>query len=343
MTKGWPYFVWTGLLASVLATPVVVLLASQEPAACLRESPFSLTEVEELVKNPGIPDNFTRLQVESCGVDFILDVESAGRLRALGAGETLVAMLIPPENPAPGTTWTPPIDRREMLWIPPGTFLMGSPTAEPGRDSDEAQHSVELERGLWLDVGEVTNESYRRFIVAMPEWQKETIDARYHDGNYLKDWDGIDFPDGTGNDPVVYVSWYAARAYAAWAGKRLPTEAEWEHAARAGTTSYYWWREEFDATRVQAARSASDLDPARQSPWGLFDMIGGAWEWTSTLYSTYPYPYQQSDGRENPDTAGARVVRGGYWMSSPSFLRAANRHFENPELTRDILGIRCAR
>ena len=72
-------------------------------------------------------------------------------------------------------------------------------------------------------------------------------------------------------------------------------------------------------------------------------MIGGAWEWTPTLYSTYPYPYQQSDGTENPDTPGARVVRGGYWMSSPSFLRAANRHFEKPELTRDILSIRCGR
>src|SRR5262249_50271843 len=142
--------------------------------------------------------------------------------------------------------WTSPVDGRTMIWIPPGSFTMGSnPKTEFARDPDEDQYPIRFDAGFWLDETEVTKEDYKKFVLAKPTWQKENVTAE----NYLKDWDGNNF-SGDGDFPVVFVTWSAAEAYAQWAKKRLPTEAEWEYAARADTKSGFWWGDIFDPTKA---------------------------------------------------------------------------------------------
>ena len=119
-----------------------------------------------------------------------------------------------------------------MVLIPAGQFQMGSDNAAAD-DDEQPVHTVYLD-AFYMDVYEVTNAQFKTFVDANPPWQKDRIDARFHDADYLRDWDGNDYPSGKADHPVTFVSWYAAMAYAQWAGKRLPTEAEWEYAARGG-------------------------------------------------------------------------------------------------------------
>jgi formylglycine-generating enzyme required for sulfatase activity len=319
---------------------VVHPAGTQPPGSCERETPLTLADVRELVSEEGIPVGFILWAVDTCGVDFILDADSDDGLRTLGVDATVVSRLSQPVNPVAGANWTPPIDHREMVWMRPGSFSMGSPDSEPDRDLDETLNTVTITAGFWVDVSEVSNEAFQRFVIANPIWRKGSIDASKHDGNYLRDWSGTSFPEGKGQEPVVWVSWHAAREYALWAGKRLLTEAEWEYAARAGTSGRYWWGERFDGNRVSSEPATTVPKLNRTSPAGIADMLGGVWEWTSSLDG--PYPYEATD-REAPGAAGERAVRGGGWGAGPRFLRVANRSRESPEATSDSRGFRCAR
>ena len=139
-----------------------------------------------------------------------------------------------------GTKTTPPPrgDVDGMVLIPAGTFQMGS---EDGWDNERPVHTVHVD-AFYIDKYEVTNAEYKKFVDANPQWQKGRIQRRFHNGHYLHYWNGNDYPLGKDDHPVVTVSWYAAMAYAQWAGKRLPTEAEWEKAARGGLVgkTYPW-------------------------------------------------------------------------------------------------------
>jgi formylglycine-generating enzyme required for sulfatase activity len=327
------------VLLALLAAVAHGLTGDLSAQGCERNAPLGEDDVFKLV-DAGVPEPIVHDAIVACRTTFILDDAGSRRLRALGASARLVNLIAAPVLAPPGTSWTAPIDRREMTWIPAGEFQMGSPADERGRGDDELQHPVRIERGFWLDISEVSNAAYRRFIVANPEWQKNGIDPRLHDGNYLQDWRGAEFPAGRGDYPVAWVSWHAAAAYAKWAGKRLPTEAEWEYAARAGSKTAYSWGASFDASRVAPLAPTGDLSRWR-SGWGTIGLLGGVWEWTSTLYGAYPY--QRTDGREDSARPGRRGKRGGLWNSGERFLRAANRSSESPELTSDALGFRCAR
>lgn len=244
-----------------------------------------------------------------------------------------------------------------MVRIPAGEFEMGS--ADPEADKDERPvHSVYAD-AFYIDEYEVTNSEYKQFVLANPRWQKERIDEKFHDGNYLAHWNGNDYPEGKANHPVVYMSWYAAMAYAQWGENRLPTEAEWEYAARGGLSGKKYSSEDvIDAGKANHGRNVGDTTAVGKYPpngYGLYDMEGNVWEWCLDEFS---WDFYSESPRENPfagaDSADwvinnftevitARVLRGGSWDDNPRLLRVANRNWYGPTGTNNLLGFRCVK
>ena len=222
----------------------------------------------------------------------------------------------------------------EMIALRGGCFQMGSPASEKGRDSDEHRHRVcvkDFEIGRY----EVTNAQYRRF------------DPSHDSGKY----EGLSL---NGDDqPVVNVSWKEATAYAAWLSKqtgrkyRLPTEAEWEYAARAGTSTRYWWGDEVGRNHANCGDCGSRWDGKKiapvgsfpPNPWGLYDTAGNVYEWTC---SDYDKDYGGAEQRCS--TGGAyRANRGGSWSSFPGYVRSAYRYYDTPGFRISLLGFRLSR
>jgi iron(II)-dependent oxidoreductase len=205
---------------------------------------------------------------------------------------------------------------------------MGS---DDGPADERPAHRVELP-AFSIDRTPVTNRQFARFLDAVgPKgprgeayYDVDDGDARIHrrGGAWRAD-------PGAEDHPVVEASWYGARAYCAWAGRRLPTEAEWEKAAR-GTDGrrHPWGNEPPDATRAHFDGGWNDLRPVGRlprgaSPYGVLDMAGNGWEWVSSAYR--PYPYVATDGREDPDRDEARGTRGGGHDSRPAELTTTHR------------------
>ena len=239
-----------------------------------------------------------------------------------------------------------------MVLIPGGEFEMGSNNTP----SEQPMHTVYLD-AFYMDQHEVTNAEYKTFVLADPEWQKEHIDARFHEGTYLEHWDGNTYPNGKGDHPVTWVSWHAAMAYATWAGKRLPTEAEWERAARGGLTDQnYPWGGSIDVSRANYNGNLGDTTAVGvylDNDYGLYDMAGNVWEWCLDAYQSDFYEYSP---RRNPivgatpirnmvsdfrDIETSRVLRGGSLFTERQSVAVSTRA-ESPPLYADFdLGFRC--
>lgn len=275
------------------------------------------------------------------GVAAVLGVIRAIRPAAPAPEATPVEAADQPATPKHGDVWDSP-DGRPMVRIERGEFLMGSPASEADRSETEARHRVLIPIAFWLDTLEVDHAAYRRFVLAHAEWQPESVRAREASpSGYLRDWTGTEFPTGLDRHPVTSVTWTAARAYCAAFGKRLPYEPEWEYAARAGTTTAYWWGDGFDGTRANNRLHTEPVgDPSRRNPWGLYDMLGNVWEWTESL--DMPYPYRSADGRQDTASEGERTIRGGSWFLAPQYQRAAFRGWSAPGTASDMVGFRCA-
>ena len=244
----------------------------------------------------------------------------------------------------------------DMVLIPSGEFQMGS--SNGGLD-EEPVHTVFLDT-YYIDRFEVTNAQYKQFVDANPQWRKDQIPREYHDGYYLVDWFGNNFPTGKDDYPVVYVSWYAAMAYAKWAGKRLPTEAEWEKAARGGLVgNKYPWGNTIDASNANyfdgTDKEITPVGTYHANKYGIYDMVGNVREWCLDMYDENFY---NTSPRDNP-ISGAnsydevlknyislkdnRVLRGGSWLNSAQSSRIANRHWLSPTDTNPNVGFRCAK
>ena len=257
----------------------------------------------------------------------------------------------------------PDIDMPDgMVFIPAGDFQMGS-SDEKANESEKPVHTVYID-AFYIDKYLVTNVQFKEFLDANPQWRKPRwfknhISMSYHDGAYLRHWRGNTYPNGKDHHPVTRVSWYAAMAYAQWVGKRLPTEAEWEKAARGGLVDkQYPWGDSIDSSQANYFYNIGDTTPVGRYPvngYGLHDMSGNVWEWCLDAYDAGFYA---TSPRQNPffgaNTVGwvtdnfirvktSRVLRGGSWSIDSQGVRVAYRFKSNPTDTRPIFGFRCVK
>lgn len=326
----------TALFCLVTLT-IAIAGAAREQDAC--DTPLGEGEVRQLI-DAGVPAVRIKQLITTCGVDFGQPDVSAleTRLRQLGAAATVIAALYPHDGASAGESWVSPLDRRTMKFVPAGQFQMGSPESESGRDPDESPHMVVVKNGFWMDIAEVTNSAYRQFVLSRPAWQKGAAPVDAVGSRYLNEWDGNAPPRAATDRPIVTVSWRAARAFCAWAGKRLPSEQEWEYAARAGTTEAYWWGDTFDPLRIRVPGDrTSEALVRRTNPWGMVDVTGSVWEWTATALAPYPLTSDGDDHR----APGRRSIRGGASANAASMLRVANRNSADADTASEILGVRC--
>jgi len=244
--------------------------------------------------------------------------------------------------------WTPNIG---MVWIPPGTFMLGSPTNEQDRSSIEGpQAAVTISRGFWMGKYEVTQGEYLAVVGENPSYfNGDRSGPPWYDQDY-----GIDL-----TLPVEQVTWMDATNYCVLrtlqeraAGListnlvyRLPTEAEWEYACRAGTTTRFYYGDDLGYTNLENYAWYGDAFGATQpvgqllpNAWGLYDMGGNVWEWCQDWYDRYSGGILTDP--QGPVTGTARVWRGGSWYQIGRYCRSAYRFSHFPDYSYNGLGFR---
>ena len=261
----------------------------------------------------------------------------------------------------------------DMAKIPAGQFLMGSNDEMMGEEDDDAKplHEVYINE-FFMDPCVVTNEDFLEFVLANPGWQRSGwMSKQYCDQDYLRHWKEDNFPGVADSLPVIYVSWYAAMAYAKWVGKRLPTEAEWEKAARGGSKGLkYPWG---DKIQAKSANYRTKGEPVGlkavgshdANNYGLFNMVGNVWEWCLDTYDAFFYD-KRPTLKENPlalppgapqigslqwlldnftsiHKNSQAVTRGGGYADWYHILRVFQRNGNTRTLTNMSLGFRCVR
>jgi formylglycine-generating enzyme required for sulfatase activity len=232
--------------------------------------------------------------------------------------------------------------RQAFRWCEPGTFLMGSPENESERYGDELQHEVTLTKGFWIADTPVTQALWT-----------VVISDDYKNPSHFQDEER----------PVENVSWDDAQAFIdkmnglkAELKLCLPTEAQWEYACRAGTTTPFSWGGQIDSSLVnfngdypynngsksENRQQTVDVKALPCNDWGLYQMHGNVLEWSRDRYGDYPSgPVTDPQGPDN--VGGNRVLRGGSWLHGGRHCRSANRYFNDPSRRLDFLGFRLAR
>ena len=256
---------------------------------------------------------------------------------------------------------TNPKDGMKYVWVPPGRFMMGASEGDAeARDNERPAHEVELSHGFWLGQTPVTVAAYERYReeTGAPELPKEDKYGR-----------ALNTAAGDPSLPVVAVTWYEAAAYCKWAGGRLPSEAEWECAARAGNPNarygvideIAWYGDNSGNTRIDSAAVwAKDPDADRYhktlkangngpksvgllepNAWGLCDVLGNVWEWTADYFDEAYYQRREGRDPKGPAKGSTRALRGGSWSADPSIVRASGREGIVPGFRGLNVGFRC--
>lgn len=289
------------------------------------------------LKQIGGPSVIQALRNAAAGKDDILSLTAYEALELMNAANGIKRPVV---KDIPGKIISP-TDETTMVLIPAGTFLYGSREDDKTANSNEKPQRVVDLPAFYMDVYPVTNTQYCNFLNAtasdekkLTEWidlkgsyQKEQCRINKQKGNYL-------IEKGYEKHPVIYVSWHGADAYSGWAGKRLPTEQEWEKAARGTDGFIYPWGDKFDKKLCNSHESGLggtslvDRFPEGKSRYGCFDMAGNVWEWTDSRYG---------------EKEEWLVLRGGAWFNAAYDCRCAVRGSFHP-LGRGVnVGFRCAR
>jgi serine/threonine-protein kinase len=283
---------------------------------------------------------------------------------------------VPPPNAGLHDTWLRPTDGMVMVFVPEGTFMMGSKADAPdSRDDERPVHEVKLD-SFWIDRTEITNALFAAFVA---ETGYVTIAEQ---GGFGRVFTGSAFPAVPGADwrnphglsvdlngredhPVTQIAWDDANAYCSWAGATLPTEAQWEYAARGPDNFTFPWGNDYDCNLLNSddetaldeevvpggvgcdgydfTSPAGHYSPAGDSWVGATDMAGNVWEWVadwyaSDYYSTLASPAENPAGADAGDLKG---IRGGSWNHYARNVRSASRATDPPDNRNDTLGFRC--
>jgi formylglycine-generating enzyme required for sulfatase activity/predicted phosphodiesterase/energy-coupling factor transporter ATP-binding protein EcfA2 len=272
------------------------------------------------------------LRKVAMGEEKRIALSAFGALESLRAAEGIT-------RPIVEEIFINPADDSEMVLIPAGTFLYGSREDDKMANSDEKPQRVIDLPAFYIDKFPVTNEQFCRFLNDTKPDDKRLGEWIYLQGSFEKErcrirknGDSYEVEDGYERHPVIYVTWFGADAYAEWAGKRLPTEQEWEKAARGTDGKIYPWGNDFDKdkcnTYESGIRGTTRVNRYHNgiSPYGCYDMAGNVWEWTDSWYY---------EGKEY------RGLRGGSWYDDHEYARCANRFRSYPGDWNDVRGFRC--
>lgn len=268
--------------------------------------------------------------VTATAIVTVTDVPAAPLLPSETTTNTVVPTIPTEQTTAPpaeiSPSLTPETPSIEMILVPEGEFTMG----KGGIMNAKPVHSVYV-ASFYMDTYEVTNALYKACaaegICALPFRQDEYNNPQNAD------------------HPVVFVTWKQAKTYCEWRGARLPTEAEWEKAARGNQDDRsYPWGNSIDCTLANYSECDRGIEKvgsheAGKSMYGIHDLAGNVSEWVSSLFK--PYPYNSADGREDPNASGNRVLRGGNWNLPKNFLFAWYRNEADPNQAFDRVGFRC--
>ncbi|MCI0551850.1 MAG: SUMF1/EgtB/PvdO family nonheme iron enzyme [Anaerolineae bacterium] len=266
----------------------------------------------------------------------------------LAMDDSAVTTLLP--LPAPtlgiGSVSISPNDGMKMLYVPAGEFIMGGDVYY----DEKPIHTVNL-NAFWIDQTEVTNAMFAEFLTE--EGNREEggvpwLDSQDEDTQIHLQEDSWQADQGFENYPVIEVTWYGANAYCSWAGRRLPTEAEWEKVARGTNGNIYPWGNDAPNPDLLnfndniGATTKTGSYPNGASPYGALDMTGNVWEWVADRHSRTYYTNSPVDNPVGPETGFFRVLRGGAWNYRDTYARTIHRHRGVPIISHDFIGFRCA-
>ena len=353
----------------------ILLTGTLAFASCSKDDPapiavggISLNKAEltlkpqqsETLKATVTPEDATDKNVTWSSSDpKVATVDDSGKVTAVAAGSATITARAGEKSAACAVTVAWPV---ETVLIKAGTFMMGSPEDEAGRKENETLHKVTLTQDFYMGKYEVTNAQYAEFLNARKiagAAAGETVPGEVKDygtkllfkvSTMTPGWNAEtqmwECRDVIANRPMSYVSWYGALAYAQWAGGTLPTEAQWEYACRAGTTTAYFFGD--DASKLgdyaisrenqpslAGERVAAEVGTKLPNPWGLYDILGNVTELcldTSNSSSLSPYSAEPATNPVNFNPEDQYTVSRGYgrgWNNDGSYFRSASRLYRN--------------